>query len=297
MIKLVYCFMSLHNKIMELNVQAVKKIVSSQFPHFANHEISMVYKSGHDNRTFHLGNEFSLRFPSAIEYSTQVLKEHQFCSILQSQLSVQITEPFHLGKPSDLYPFHFSINKWIEGESINHNCDKKRLAFDCAKFLLELKACDTINGIEAGKHNFYRGGNLSVYHEETLKAIHDCTEFDQEKCYKIWNKGITSTFHGPNSWIHGDFEKDNILVKNGRLHAVIDFGNMAVGDPACDYVMAWTYFDEASREIFLKTLNIDNACIARAKAWALWKALITLSDPKRRETSLYTLNEIFKEDI
>ena len=72
---------------------------------------------------------------------------------------------------------------------------------------------------------------------------------------------------------------------------------MAVGDPACDYVMAWTYFDEASREIFLKTLNIDNACIARAKAWALWKALITLSDPERRETSLYTLNEIFKEDI
>ena len=93
----------------------------------------------------------------------------------------------------------------------------------------------------------------------------------------------------------GDFEKVNLLIKNGKLCAVIDFGNMAVGDPACDYVIAWTYYDHLSRKIFLDDLHIDQATINRSKAWALWKALITLNNPKRRDSALYTLNEILND--
>lgn len=282
---------------MELEIHTIQTLISQQFPQYAHLEIRKVDKSGHDNRTFHLGNDFSLRFPSAIEYSTQVIKEHKFCIKLQESISFQITEPIELGYPSDLFPFHFSINKWIKGESINslNISDKNQLARDCARFLLELKQCDTNDGPTPGKHNFYRGGSLSNYHDETIQAIKQCIDFDQNKCLDIWNKGLSSNYLNSNCWIHGDFEKDNLLVKNGRLIAVIDFGNMAVGDPACDYVMAWTYFDKHSREIFLEDLNLDKNMINRAKSWALWKALITLNDPKRRETSLYTLNELLND--
>ena len=282
---------------MELEIHNIQSIISKQFPQYAHLEIRKVEKSGHDNRTFHLGNDFSLRFPSSIEYSTQVLKEHRYCGKLKESISFQITEPIELGNPSDLFPFHFSINKWIEGESINsiNIIDKCQLARDCARFLLELKQCDTNDGPLPGAHNFYRGGNLSIYHDETIHAIHQCVDFDQSQCLKIWDLGLNSNYMDSNSWIHGDFEKDNLLVKNGKLYAVIDFGNMAVGDPACDYVMAWTYFDKASRTIFLKDLHLDQSTINRAKAWALWKALITLNDPKRREFSLYTLNELLND--
>lgn len=279
---------------MEIDIQTIHSIISQQFPHFSHLEIRKVINSGHDNRTFHLGNEFSLRFPSALEYSTQVIKEHTYCNRLQNMISFQITSPIELGQPSDLFPYHFSINRWFDGESINsmNIQDKDKLASDCAKFLLELKQCDTNNGIKPGKHNFYRGGDLSAYHDETIQAIHQCSEFNQEKCLDIWNKALNAKHTGPNTWIHGDFEKDNILVKNGELCAVIDFGNMAVGDPACDYVMAWTYFDKSSREVFLENLNLDLGTIQRAKAWALWKALITLNDPKRKDIAYYTLNEL-----
>lgn len=282
---------------MELEIHTVHSIISQQFPQYAHLEIRKVNKSGHDNRTFHLGNDFSLRFPSALEYSTQVLKEHKYCKALQKNLSFQITEPIELGYPSDLYPFHFSINKWIEGESINtvNISDKAQLARDCARFLLELKQCDSSDGPPPGSHNFYRGGSLSVYHDETIQAINQCDDFNQKQCLEIWNSGIKSIHLNQNSWIHGDFEKDNLLIKNGKLHAVIDFGNMAIGDPACDYVMAWTYFNKESRKIFLGDLHLDPATINRSKAWALWKALITLNDPKRRDSALYTLNEILDD--
>ena len=282
---------------MELEIHTIHSLISQQFPQYAHLEIRKVVKSGHDNRTFHLGNDFSLRFPSALEYSTQVIKEHKYCKVLQKNLSFQITEPIELGYPTDLFPFHFSINKWIEGESLNplNLIDKNQLAKDCAKFLVELKQCDTNDGPPPGSHNFYRGGNLSVYHDETIQAIHQCVDLNQSQCLKIWVSGINSTQNNLNYWIHGDFEKDNLLIKNGKLCAVIDFGNMAVGDPACDYVIAWTYFDHLSRKIFLDDLHIDQATINRSKAWALWKALITLNNPKRRDSALYTLNEILND--
>jgi len=279
---------------MELEINTIKKILSQQFPQYAHLDIRKVIKSGHDNRTFHLGNDFSLRFPSALEYSTQVQKEHSYCKRLQKSISIQITNPIELGKPSELYPYHFSINQWIDGESINsiNIIDKNQLAKDCAKFLVELKRCDTQDSIQPGLHNFFRGGDLSVYHEETINAIQQCRDFNHTQLFDIWNKGTISKHTEDKVWIHGDFERDNILIRNGKLYAVIDFGNMAVGDPACDYVIAWTYFDKSSRAIFLENLHLDQATINRAKAWALWKALITLNDPNRRGLALTTINEL-----
>lgn len=278
---------------MELDIQTIQSILSQQFLHYQKFNIRKVETSGHDNNTYHLGDNFSLRFPSAIEYSTQVIKEHKYCKILQKSLSIQITEPLELGVPSSLFPFHFSINKWINGESVTHsNTNKKQLALDLAHFLIELKKCDTLDKPKPGDHNFYRGGSLLTYHDETMRAINRSSEFDKEKCLSIWNNGIDSVYTDLDVWIHGDLEINNLLVNDGKLCAVIDFGNMCVGDPACDYVMAWTYFDKESRRIFLEALNIDQGMIHRSKAWALWKALITLNDPMRRDNAYYTLNEL-----
>lgn len=296
-IVLVYSCVSFHNYVMELDLTTIQKIISIQYPKYASFEIRNVVKSGHDNQTFHLGNEYSLRFPSAYDYSSQVLKEHQFCKKLQESISYRITEPIELGQPSDLFPYHFSINSWIDGESMNefNVKDKNQLAYDLAQFLNELKQCDPHLGPLPGPHNFYRGGNLSTYHEETIQAIKECDDFDQTECLKIWHTGLNSDFKGPNTWIHGDLEKDNLLIKDDRLYAVIDFGNMGIGDPACDYVMAWTYFNIESRQIFLQAFGINQAMINRAKAWALWKAIISLNNPNSRLTAINTLNELLSD--
>jgi aminoglycoside phosphotransferase (APT) family kinase protein len=82
--------------------------------------------------------------------------------------------------------------------------------------------------------------------------------------------------HGPSVWVHGDVTGSNLLVVNGRLSAVIDFGCSAVGDPACDVTIAWTFFFGDSREAFRNRLRLDDGTWARGRGWALRKALITL---------------------
>ena len=77
--------------------------------------------------------------------------------------------------------------------------------------------------------------------------------------------------------IHGDVSSGNLLVRDGKLAGVIDFGGTAIGDPACDLAIAWTMFDGESRDVFREVVNLDEQTWERARGWVLWKALIVLS--------------------
>ena len=87
---------------------------------------------------------------------------------------------------------------------------------------------------------------------------------------------MANPFEGTPVWVHGDIAADNLIIRNNRLYGIIDFGTCGVGDPSCDLVMAWNFFDRESRHIFLQEMQADPGMIARARGWALWKALITL---------------------
>jgi len=183
-----------------------------------------------------------------------------------------------MGNPSDNYPFHWSVYQWIDGETASHEniADLNQFATDLAHFLHALQCIDSFGGPVAGEHNFYRGGSLKIYDLEVQQAITKLsTEIDMQLITYIWNNALSSTWNKPPVWIHGDIAPTNLLVENGTLAAVIDFGGLAIGDPACDYAIAWTFFDTKSRMIFRKTLAIDNGTWNRARGWALWKALIT----------------------
>ena len=87
-------------------------------------------------------------------------------------------------------------------------------------------------------------------------------------------------------WVHGDVAASNLIVAGGRLQAVIDFGCAAVGDPACDLVFAWTGCTDDARTTFRDTLALDDATWARARGWALWKAVITLAQAQQGHLDL-----------
>jgi aminoglycoside phosphotransferase (APT) family kinase protein len=92
----------------------------------------------------------------------------------------------------------------------------------------------------------------------------------------VWEAALEATWHGPSVWIHGDVTAANLLVVDGRLSAVVDFGCSSVGDPACDLTIAWTFFFGDSRKVFRDRMPLDEGTWARGRGWALWKALITL---------------------
>lgn len=258
--------------------------------------ITPVELSGWDNRTFRLGQEMSIRLPSAQCYAAKVAIEQQWLPYLAPHLSITIPKPLAMGQPSKNYPWHWSIYRWIEGKSANLASEKELnlslIAQDLAQFLNELYTIDATNvPLVAGPHNFYRGDSTKVYDEQTRSALNQLRDVvDTDLATAVWEKSISSEWSKKSVWIHGDISAGNIIIQDNKLAAVIDFGGMGVGDPACDLVIAWTFFKNESRKVFKKHVNLDSDTWSRAHGWALWKALITLA-PMQDKTSLEALKQ------
>lgn len=264
-------------KIYSLSLPQMKRLIQEQFPQWAMLEIVPVAQSGWDNRTFRLGNELLIRMPSAQEYVNQVEKEQRWLPQLAPYLPLQIPPVVAKGEAGGEYPWPWSIYGWLEGEpaSVATQLDLESIAYSLAIFLRALQQIDATGGPHAGEDNFYRGGALSVYDEQMHQALALLKDkIDTVSAQRIWEKAQASTWKHSPVWVHGDISRGNLLVQNGRLSAVIDFGQLAVGDPACDLAIAWILFKGASRTVFCRTLPLDEDTWVRGKAWALWKAVI-----------------------
>ena len=265
----------------EITSQLVSALLAAQFPQWARLPLIPVEPGGWDNRTFRLGDAMAVRLPSAECYAEQVDKEQRWLPWLAPQLPLAVPSPLAVGEPGAEYPWHWSIYRWIDGETVatSSNVDLAVLASDLARFLVELQSLDATQGPVPGAHNFQRGGSLSIYDQQTRRAIAALgREIDAARATEIWDEALATSRDRAPVWIHGDVAAGNLLLQDAKLHAVIDFGCCAVGDPACDLVAAWTIFDADSADDFRKRLQLDDATWQRARGWALWKALITLVD-------------------
>jgi aminoglycoside phosphotransferase (APT) family kinase protein len=136
-----------------------------------------------------------------------------------------------------------------------------------------------IGGREPGQDNFYRGAPLNVYDKQFRKAIALLSsQFDTAVALSVWDAALASPWHGPSLWVHGDIALGNLLVREDKLAAVIDFGQLCVGDPACDLAIAWTYFRGEHRSAFRASVALDPDTWQRGRAWALWKAAIVAAE-------------------
>jgi len=265
---------------MDITVDLAKKLIFEQFPQWSHLEIKPVKNSGHDNRTFHLGDDLTIRLPSGKKYEPQIQKEAKWLPVLAQHLSLPITAPVAKGKPTPEYPLAWSINRWLVGETVTHtNVDLQKFAIELARFLKELEAINAENGPQAGAHNFSRGGELAVYPAEFEQALTQLPAGPQRNHYQdIWTTALATKWKKKPVWVHGDIAVGNLLVNDGHLSGVIDFGILGTGDPACDLVIAWTFFDSKSRKAFKEEMGLDDTTWQRGKGWALWKALITPDD-------------------
>ena len=287
---------------MDINTDLVRRLVDQQFPRWRSFPIQKIEPGGWDHRSFRLGSDLTVRLPSHSTYVAQVAKEQRWLPQLASRLAIAIPTPVAMGLPSDEYPWPWSVYRWIEGETARgaHIANLPRFAADVADFLKALQATDATEGPLPGSHNFYRGGDLRIYHDETRSAIRSLgTHIDQAAATAVWQAALHETWSDIPVWVHGDVASTNLLVQDSRLSAVIDFGCLGIGDPACDLTIAWTFFSGPSREAFRSHLEADAGTWARARGWALWKALITLADkstdvPKRQEARR-VLHEVITE--
>lgn len=258
----------------------VAELIAGQFPQWESLPITPVAESGWDNRSFRLGETMLIRMPTAAWYAAQVAKEQQWLPLLAPALPVPIPQPIAQGVPGLGFPWPWSIYGWLEGAPANlaRVPDLRQFATDLAAFLIAMHAAHAVDGPAPGAHSFHRGGGLSVYDHQTRAAIKALGNgIDGAAALRLWEAALASRWAHAAVWVHGDIAPGNLLVRGGRLAAVIDFGSSAVGDPACDLAIGWTFFDAPARAAFHAALGLDDTTITRAAGWALWKALIVLA--------------------
>jgi aminoglycoside phosphotransferase (APT) family kinase protein len=265
----------------DIDAALVSRLIASQFPQWASLPVRPVALSGWDNRTFRLGETMSVRLPSAAHYVGQVEKEHRWLPVLAPQLPLPIPAPIAMGQPDETYPWPWSVYRWIEGEpaSTARIDDLNDFAATLAEFLRALYAIDARAGPAADAHNFYRGGPVATYDGETRAALEKLArKVDTALATEVWERALAPRWEKRPVWVHGDVASGNLLVRDGKLAAVIDFGSSGVGDPACDCYIAWTFLNAESRAVFREALDFDAETWARGRGWTLWKGLIVLAE-------------------
>jgi aminoglycoside phosphotransferase (APT) family kinase protein len=260
-----------------IDAALVKRLVAGQFPQWSELPVRPVELDGWDNRTYRLGDQLTVRLPTANGYVPAVEKENRWLPVLAPHLPVPIPVPVASGQPAEGYPFPWSIRRWLDGEPATRTGASPSLASSVAEFILALQRVDATGGPAAGAHSFFRGCSPAHYDDETRAAIAAHAEVvDTRGAEAVWDAALESAYHGRPIWFHGDIASGNLLVQNEELAAVIDFGTSGVGDPACDLVVSWTLFSNDSRRTFRTAVGQDEQTWARARGWALWKALISL---------------------
>ena len=261
-----------------IDAALVRRLIAQQFPQWADLPVTPVKVDGWDNRTYRLGSGLTARLPTHSSYVAAVDKEHQWLPVLGPQLPVEIPEAVAKGAPGEGYPYPWAIRRWIPGKtaSVESIADLDEFARSIAAFILALQGVDATGGPLAGAHSFHRGAPPEYYHDETLEALAVLKgRIDTDLAREVWDAALAASWDRPPVWFHGDIANGNLLVQDGRLSAVIDFGTSGVGDPACDLVIAYGFFSGSSRAAFRDAVDQDPGTWARARGWALWKALIT----------------------
>ncbi|TWP47511.1 aminoglycoside phosphotransferase family protein [Lentzea tibetensis] len=261
----------MHADEVEISLSLVSRLVSAQFPQWTDLPLSPVASGGTDNALYRLGADMVVRLPRISSAVGQSEMEMRWLPVLAPHLPLTIPRPLALGSPSFGYPFTWSVYRWLDGSADVLTPDA---ASSLASFLLALQGIDTTDAMPARG----RGGPLAPRDPHVRAALVALSgTIDVDAAAAAWESALAApAWDGPPLWLHGDLHGANLLTSHGRLSAVIDFGCLCVGDPACDLMVAWTFLDSAGRDAFRAALPFDDAAWERGRGWALSMALIAL---------------------
>jgi len=290
----------MHADEVDIDASLVHRLLAAQFPQWTGLPIEPVHSAGTDNALYRLGGDMVVRLPRILGATGQAEKERQWLPRLAPLLPLPIPVPLAKGMPAEGYPWPWSVYRWLEGETatIERVADPRQAATDLGRFVAAMQRIDPAGGPPPGVHNSWRGVPLGRRDAETRVAIEALRgTLDAEAVTAAWEAALQApAWHGPAVWLHGDLNAANLLVQDGRLNAVIDFGCLGVGDPACDLMAAWTYLSAETRDVFHAALPADDATWVRGRGWALSFGLIALpyyqsTNPVLAGIARYAINE------
>lgn len=273
----------LHADEVEVDDALVRSLLRAQAPQWADLPLRRVAAEGTDHAVLRLGDALSVRLPKAGWAVGQGERERRWLPHLAPHLGVEVPVPVLLGHPQGGFPHPWYVAPWLEGENPEPGQDCAALVPELVAFTVRLQAVDAAGapGPEPGE----RGGPLRHVDASVRASAEQLRgETDVDALLDAWREGVEAPlWQGPPVWLHGDLMEGNLLVRDGRLVAVLDWGSVRAGDPAVDAVAAWTLLGPDDRAAFLDLLPwLDGPGRLRARAWAVCAAVRAL--PYYRDT-------------
>ena len=282
----------MHADEFEIEESIVRGLLASQFPEWADLRLEVFPSSGTDNVMVRLGDDKAVRLPRHERASGQVEIEHLWLPRIAPLVPLAVPEPLALGRPDRGFPWPWSIGRWLEGSPATPDqiAEPRQAAMALGRFVASMQQIDLPGGPPPSVGNSFRGIPLRHRDAPTRQALAQLRGIiDTDAASEAWEEALRApAWERPGVWLHGDLQVGNLLARDGRLDAVIDFGCLCVGDPACDVMAAWTFLTGETRDWFRAQLTVDDATWARGRGWALSMGLIAL--PYYRE-----INPVFTD--
>jgi aminoglycoside phosphotransferase (APT) family kinase protein len=299
----------MHDDEVATSVALVRQLLAAQFPQWAALPLAPVPSAGTDNALYQLGDELVVRMPRIQWAAGDVAHEHRWLPRLAPRLPLAIPAPLALGYPGGGYPWPWAIYRWLPGADATQTpvADPRQFARDLANFIRALQRIETTGWPPPEPERCSRAEPLATRDAETRACIaeleslglHDAAT--SAAVMAVWDAALAEPLYsGPPIWAHADLSPLNFIVRDGRLSAIIDWGGLGVGEPACDLIPAWSAFSGEAREVFRAAIAVDDATWARGRGLALSIALIALpyyhiTNPDLASLARHSIAEILAE--
>jgi aminoglycoside phosphotransferase (APT) family kinase protein len=294
----------MHTGQADITAGVVAGLVASQFPQWRGLRVRAVTSHGTVNALFRLGGQIVLRFPLQPSLDpglrAELVREQENARRIAAHSPVRVPEPVALGEPGEGYPGPWAAYRWIPGDTATPEGAGSSVAFarDLARFVTALHSIGTGGRGWDGRG---RGGPLRAKDEYVRSALARSGHLtDTARVAQLWDRCLALPPHGgPDVWIHADLMPGNLLVRRGRLAAVIDVEAVCAGDPAVDLMPAWNLLAGEAREAYRSALAVDEATWERGRGWAILQAIVALpyyvtTNPVMAGTARRTLGAVLE---
>lgn len=283
-----------------LSLIQVRELLERQAPAFVHLPVRYLAE-GWDNVIYRLGEKYLLRIPRRQLGADLLKQEQKWLPVLGKGLPIDVPIPLFSGQPEEWFPWPWSITPWFLGNTAAETLPVPSEAMRLAEFYRTLHQPAPPNAPE----NSSRGVSLSAKSTLTNQRLERLVkeQLVPVGIYELWEKALAAAaFEGPARWLHGDSHPKNILVYQGKLSAIIDWGDVTSGDVATDLAAFWMLFgDQKTRRKALQQYGVDEATFLRAQGWAVFFSAILLEvgihtpDPLFEQVGRFTLANLLQE--
>lgn len=260
----------------EITADLVHDLLQEQHPDLAGLAIREV-AGGWDNQQWRLGDELAVRMPRSERAPDLQRKECRWLPVLAPRLPLPVPNPVGIGVPSALFPKPWTIMTWVPGEPLDYTQISRgdHAAENLAGFLRALHVEAPVEAPVSSDRGAHPKRCTEGF-DHFFQAVVPGSIADDVQA--VWADAVTAPeWEGPPVWVHGDLHPANVVVSDGTLSGVIDFGDLFAGDPAWDLAAAWVVLPAGADSRFFDVYaRADEATVRRARGLAALKSLFLM---------------------